>query len=308
MPFMNNLLRLLSVILAISIAIPCYAKNSHDDLVIASWNIAWFGDGINDCALRGNYKIKVTECTGKHMRNAQDMQRLSQYQQMLDADIIALQEMENIAAIRQLFPIEDWQVFISSRQISAQWAQHVAIVVRSGIQVNQHADYAAIDTSSGHLRYAIDLTIISPRGPSFRMLGIHLKSGCPNGGERDPRRACRSLWRQNKPLKDWIEARVVSGVPFIIAGDWNRHITTASDPFWSALDDGSPQHLRLYQTALGHRSQCYDSDRPFVDHIVLGGPAIDWFKSFWELSYAQGEDMHKISDHCPVIVHISPSS
>ena len=304
---MNNLLLLFSFILAVSIAVPCYAQKNHGDLLIASWNIAWFGDGVNDCQLRGNYRTKQTECTGKHMRNAQDIQRLSLYQQMLDADIIALQEMENIAAIHQIFPMEDWQVFISSRRVSAQWAQHVAIVVRSGIQVNRHADYTAIDTSSGHLRYGIDLTIISPKGQSFRMLGIHLKSGCLDGGEFDPRRACRSLWRQNKPLEDWIEARVASGTPFIIAGDWNRHITIASDPFWLALDDGNPAHLRLLRTALAQRSQCYNSDIPFVNHIVLGGPAVDWFKSFWELPYMQGEDRHKISDHCPIRVHISPN-
>lgn len=302
---MQKLSFLCIFILCIS-TISSSAAQRHDDLVIASWNIAWFGDGINDCALRGNYKTKQTECTGKHMRNAQDMQRLSQYQEMLDADIIALQEMENIAAIRQLFPKEDWQVFISSRQVSENWAQYVAIVVRSGIQVDRHADYTAIDTSSGHLRYAVDLTITPPQRQSFRMLGIHLKSGCSDGGERDPKRACRSLWRQNKPLEDWIDQRAANGVPFIIAGDWNRHITTKGDPFWLKLDDGSPQNLRLLQTGLEYRSQCHDLNRPFVDHIVLGGHAIDWFKRFFELSYTQGEDMHKTSDHCPIIVHISP--
>lgn len=298
MLFSISLVTCLSGIVSITWATPL-----DRDITIASWNIEWFGDGVDDCELRGNHKRNKTECTYKHLRNKKHYRRLAEYRDLLNADVITLQEMENMSAVRQIFPAEEWQAFISSRKTSRKWAQLVAVAVRTGIRVERHADYTALDTSSGHLRYGVDLTITPSDGQSFRILAIHLKSGCPNNTSKN-RRACRSLWRQDRPLEHWIDARATSGVPFIIAGDWNRHITIPHDQLWQALDDGDPKGLRLRRTT-EKKSQCHGVNRPFVDHIVLGGPAVDWFRSFRELHYEErGKQLNKISNHCPISVRL----
>lgn len=281
------------------------AQDLPQKLTIASWNIVWFGDGKNDCLLRGNHKKNPRQCHAAHIRDTQDYQRLRQYSERLNADIIALQEVENISAIWQVFPLHKWQAFISSRQVTDKWAQHTAVVVRSGIQVKRHQDYAALDTSSGHLRYGIDLTLKPDQGAKFRLLAIHLKSGCPSNTS-DNRRACTKLFRQPQPLAAWIQARAKAGQPFIIAGDWNRHITAPGDKFWQAVQDDLPHPLpRLRFTAQNH-SLCHGRKQPFIDHIVLGGIAADWFQQFREIIYTEHAAIRKkLSDHCPVVVNLA---
>ena len=81
-------------------------------VTVATWNIAWFGDGVNDEVLTGNRR------DGRHIRDREHLARLRAVVTRLDelgTDVVGLQEIENEAAGRRLFPAADWDLHVSRR-------------------------------------------------------------------------------------------------------------------------------------------------------------------------------------------------
>ena len=281
-----------------------YDKNKIDIennivFTVASWNIAWLGDGIQDEKLFGNSK------SGQFLRTDSDYNRLQIYADNLGASIVALQEVENEAAARKVFPKNKWQIFISSRNTAPQWAQKTAIAVRNGIRVTKKPDVKL--SRSNNLRYGVDLEIEIGK-ESIRFLSIHLKSGCFEDSLSIDKDACNKLAKQLPYLEEWIDARAQNGTAFIIAGDWNRRLALPKDEVWLELNDGEPKNLQLHLTA-DKKPACWDGKyKHFIDHIVLGGPTTKWFRNFTEYIYNESENLKsKLSDHCAVSVQIFES-
>ena len=274
------------------------AAQAGGELTVATWNIAWLGDGIEDEKLKGNTP------SDRYLRDADDYARLRAYAESLKADIVALQEIENLDAAKKVFPGNKWNIYISSRKTNPKWAQKTAVAVRNGLRAEKRDDVRL--SESNNLRYGVDLEI-DHAGKRIRILAIHLKSGCFSGALENQKKNCSKLAAQLPYLEGWIDARAQEGVPFIIAGDWNRRLATPEDEVWEELNDGDPDGLKLLLTASGHQSKCWNSKFPkFIDHVVLGGPASGWFKSFEETVYKEDAKLKsKLSDHCPVSVRLS---
>ncbi len=121
-------------------------------------------------------------------------------------------------------------------------------------------------------------------------------------------RDCQNLGRQAEILRDWIAARRREGIAFAILGDFNRRMAR-DDEFLAVLDEAAP----LRRVTHGFSNPCQSRDgraRPFIDHILLGGPARDWVvrDSFRVLVYGERDQRmrERLSDHCPVSVRIDP--
>jgi len=277
------------------------AAAAGEGIVVGSFNIQWLEDGADDHILRG-----------KPQRSAADFARLRGVVTGLGADIVALQEVENEAAVRRILPRRNWQVFISARKTDAEWAQRVAIIARPGLQVRRLPDVRSLGLPNQRgeyrLRYGVDVEI-SQAGRKFRLLAIHLKTGCFTA--KSERWACQRLWKQLPPLKKWIEARAAQSTPFVIAGDWNRELYAPGGEFWAELDDGAAAKLRL--AALGRQAprNCWSAGKQRVDHIVLGdsAPAPAWARER-EGDFAEHPFLHPpelepvLSDHCPITARL----
>jgi len=277
------------------------AAAAGEGIVVGSFNIQWLGDGANDHILRG-----------KPQRNAADFARLRGVVAGLGADIVALQEMENETAVRRILPQRNWQVFISARETDAEWAQRVAIIARPSLQVRRLPDVQSLGLPNQRgeyrLRYGVDVEV-SQAGRKFRLLAIHLKTGCFTA--KSERWACQRLWKQLPPLKEWIEARAAESTPFVIAGDWNRELYAPRDEFWAELDGRAPANLRL--AALGRQAprNCWSAGKQRVDHIVLGdtAPAPVWAREmegdFAEHPFPHPPELEPVlSDHCPITARL----
>ena len=70
------------------------------ELKVATWNIEHLRDGIGE---------------GPNPRDQADFDRLKAYAELLDADVIAFQEVESQAAAERVFDPAIYQIFISSR-------------------------------------------------------------------------------------------------------------------------------------------------------------------------------------------------
>jgi endonuclease/exonuclease/phosphatase family metal-dependent hydrolase len=110
------------------------------------------------------------------------------------------------------------------------------------------------------------------------------------------------LREQIAPLRDWIAARGVEGVPFAVLGDFNRHMD-GHDQMWAVLRQAAP----LSRATEGRASPCWGGEA-FIDHILLGGAARDWLlpDTLRVLTYRETGVAwrQRLSDHCPVSVRL----
>jgi endonuclease/exonuclease/phosphatase family metal-dependent hydrolase len=268
------------------------------ELKIATWNLEWLTDRPEgDRALPD----------GAHPKRPEDIVTLAGYAAQLNADVIAIEEVDgrNIAA--RVFPRDRYSIHMTRDQV----VQRVGLVVRRGLAYDINPDDTALTlpsqgptsqgpgTGPGHLRSGADITLHLPGGP-LRILAVHLKALC----WRDPLTrntpACKTLLAQLPPLQAWITAPRQEAVPFIVLGDFNRWMDD-QDQFIATLRQAAP----LARATEGHANPCWGGER-FIDHILAGGPAAQWMDPatlsvlvFRETGAGWKE---RLSDHCAIAV------
>ncbi|MDR3533037.1 MAG: endonuclease/exonuclease/phosphatase family protein [Rhodopila sp.] len=272
------------VLLALLFPLPALSA----DLKIATWNLDWLTTRpAGDPGLPAD----VTP------RSEDDFARLAQYAQELNADLIAIEEVDGFPAAAKVFPRDRYSIHMTRDHV----VQRVGIVVRRGLRYDVNPDLTAL--SANHLRSGADITL--HLGTSdLRVLAVHLKKGCRNAPlPKAKGRACEELRDQVPPLTEWIAARRQEGVPFLILGDFNRWMD-GRDTFLADLRKSAP----LVRATEGYSSPCWGSEN-FIDHILAGGVAADWMRpdTLRVLTYRETERSWKdrLSDHCPVSVRFA---
>jgi len=264
---------------------------------IATWNVEHLAEQ-ND--------------TGCRPRTDADYAELRRHAAALDADVIAIQEVENQAAAERVFDPALYDVVMSGRPVSARGGacrglagksirqQAVGFAIRKSVPWALNADVSDLALGNPDLRWGIDITVNG--ATPLRLLNVHLKSGCNSGrAATDP--DCPVLFNQLVPLEKWIDDRAVAGEAFAVLGDWNRRISASSDQFYREINDGNPAGSNLTIAAGTAPATCKARYREFIDHIVTGtkASALVVPGSFAEYTYRVPEEQHP-SDHCPVSV------
>lgn len=272
----------MKITLGILMALLLITPVSADTLGVASWNIEHLRD---------------TNGEGPRPRTEEDYRDLRKHAQRLDADVIAVQEVENTQALTRVFDSTRYAFFVSNRRS----AQRTAFAVKKFLRVTRHPDLEALNTSGG-LRHGVDIGI-SFGTKMIRMLSIHLKSGCFKRSVMSPKtKACKKLARQIPELEQWIDDRATERVPFIVLGDFNRRFDAPGDDFWPEIDDGDPKQLKLVRATARLNAQCHPKYHLFIDHIVYDQLVSRWVMpgSFEELVYPGS----RLSDHCPISIKL----
>jgi endonuclease/exonuclease/phosphatase family metal-dependent hydrolase len=275
-----------AAILLLLFVVPCFA--TANDLKLATWNLEWL-------TIRTAEEADLP--SDAHPKQAQDIDTLNHYAADLNADVIAIQEVDGAAIAGRVFPPDKYSIHMSHDHV----VQRVGLVVRRGIHYSVNPDLTALDIDH-RLRSGVDITLELAPTP-LRVLAVHLKSGCfdrPLSGHLYG--SCGEFREQETALLDWIKARQAEGVAFTILGDFNRHMDGA-DRFWLALQRAAP----LARATEGHTSPCWGGEA-FIDHIMLGGVARDWLEpdSLRVMTYREtgAEWKDRLSDHCPVSVRL----
>jgi endonuclease/exonuclease/phosphatase family metal-dependent hydrolase len=257
------------------------------ELKLATWNLEWLTE--RDHELPADVQPKQPA----------DIDLLRRYAEELNADVIAIEEVDGSAIAGRIFPREQYSIHLTRDRV----VQRVGLVVRRGINYSVNPDVSAFNVDPGHqLRSGADITLRLAHGP-LRVLALHLKTGCFDQSlSRAASRSCMELREQIPPLIDWIKARTEEGVPFAVLGDFNRHMERR-DQFWAALREAAP----LLRATEGSASPCWGGEA-FIDHILLGGAARDWLlpNTLRVLVYRETGAAWKqrLSDHCPVSVRL----
>ena len=272
-----------SVLIILSLLLPLPAMAA--ELKIATWNLDWL-----TTRQAGDRKLPndVTP------RSEADFARLAVYAQHLNADVIAIEEVDGFAAASKVFPRDKYSIHMTRDHV----VQRVGIVVRRGLHYDMNPDVTGLDT--GHLRSGADITLHLGKS-DLRILAVHLKKGCREVPLPDARsRVCEELRAQVPVLADWIAARRREGIPFVVLGDFNRWMD-GNDTFLAALRKAAP----LARATAGHSSPCWGGEN-FIDHILAGDAAAQWMRpdTLRVLIYKETERSWKdrLSDHCPVSV------
>lgn len=280
------MVRILLILSLLLLTLPAHAA----ELKIATWNLEWLttrADG--DRALPQD----------AHPKRPDDIATLARYAAQLDADVIAIQEVDGRAVAARVFPPDRYSIHMTHDHV----LQRVGLVVRRGLHYDVNPDLTALAREPDgrrSLRSGADITLHLASGP-LRLLAVHLKADCERDRlTRSRRPACAVLRAQLPPLQAWIAARRQEGVPFVVLGDFNRWMD-GNDQVIADLREAAP----LARATEGQASPCWGGEH-FIDHILAGGPAAQWMEPatlrvlvFRETGEAWKE---RLSDHCPVSV------
>lgn len=284
----------LLILALLLLAAPVQAQT---ELKLATWNIAWL-------TLKPEGHPDLPRGVGA--RREEDLERLRGYAARLEADVVALQEVDGPLAAARVFENRDYVLHIADEQD----VQRAGFAIRRTLRATRNPDLVGLDLrpeARFSLRRGVDVTVETAGGTRLRLLSIHLNAGCREGSlERPDSRDCETLARQVPPLAGWVAERRREGVGFAILGDFNRRLR-ADDDLLRPLEAAAP----LTRATEGRSNPCWaerGDGRHFVDHILLGGPARGWLVegSLRVQVYAERERAfrERLSDHCPVSVRL----
>ena len=296
------------------------ASAAENTLRIATWNLEWliapeeFRQLADTCVPRDaspGPRKRFIPCNvaEDHERSALDFNALERYAKQLDADIVALQEVDGVAAARKVFRNHD---FCFTRR---EGVQNTGFAIRKGIPHRCADDFIELSLNDRVRRGAVLIVYPNDRR-EFRLLSVHLKSGCPRRPLDDSRRDCEILAEQVPVLERWIDEQAAAGRRFAVLGDFNHDLLASNGParneqgqlrnFWAEIDDNDPQGSDLINVAEGQRFMNCAPDqnyRSYIDHVVINEKLAEWRapSSFVRQTY-EGRDAleRKLSDHCPV--------
>jgi len=297
------------------------ARTAHT-LKLATWNLEWlmtpqvFGALKDHCNTereprhRMQRSIPCDVAAGQE-RGAADFATLARYARQLDADVIAIQEVDGPDAARQVFPGYEF-CFTGARAV-----QNTGFAIRAGLPHRCGADLEEL-ALGGSVRRGATLILYPGTRQELRLLGVHLKSGCAHAPLAGRQHACEQLDRQGPALHAWLAAEAAAGHAYAVLGDFNRDLLAdarasaapdATRGLWSQLHDPASgiELANAAQQQPFRNCIAGQTHTGYIDYILLGGTlkSRQVPGSFERLAYeAQDAWRHKISDHCPVAIKL----
>lgn len=292
------------------------AHAPRTEIKIATWNVEWFMTpqtlrGLTPACLAadaprdGARRAVPCDVAQELDRSGEDIAALRRHAGRLDADVIALQEVDGEAAARLLFP--GYSFCFSSRV----HVQNLGFAVRRGLRFECGPELRELSLADD-VRRGVELRLFPGTPQEMRLLGVHLKSGCSRDPMTSARTSCAQLAAQRLVLERWIEAQALERRPFAVLGDFNRDLRRepAEASLWADLDDGDPPLSDLVNTAEGQQFQNCSPAQTFggyIDYIVLGRQMARGLveNSFGRALFRPRDALRrKLSDHCPVYIRL----
>jgi len=286
------------------------------ELKIATWNLEWFmtpetlralapACTAADAPRDGARRAVPCDVASEHARSREDIAALRRHAEKLDADIVALQEVDGPDAARLVF--RDYQFCFSGRVA----VQNNGFAIRRGLPFSCGPELVDL-AMNDDVRRGVELRMFPGTAQEFRLLSVHLKSGCARDALDSARAGCAVLARQVPILERWIDTQAIERRPFAVLGDFNRDLRRepAGPSIWTDIDDANPPAADLVNTAEGKAFQnCMPSQTfsGYIDYIVLGRQMARGLvpESFGRALFPPKDaQRRKLSDHCPVFIRI----
>ena len=311
---MNSRIALLSLLLVAARTNVIHAGD--DSLKLATWNLEWFmrpetlralapACTSNEAPRDDSRRSIPCDVAQTLARSNEDIAAMKRYARELDADIVALEEVDGAEAARLLFP--DYEFCFSTRFA----VQNNGFAIRRGLPFTCGPELAALSLDE-HVRRGVELRLFPGTPDEMHLLSVHLKSGCAREPLTSAKASCAELARQLPALEDWIDTQARQHQVFAVLGDFNRDLRRESDgaSIWREIDDGDPAEADLVNTAEGQAFQNCSPSQTFsgyIDYIILGRRmARGLIKNSFgrEIFRPLDAARRKLSDHCPVFIRL----
>lgn len=284
----------LSFILMLFFIIGCTKKLPESDpttITIGTFNIAWLGDGIED----------------RIPRSKKDYSIIAKQIGSSGADILAIQEIENTAALDILLKnLPGWSYKLGENGGD----QNVGFIYKNDITINRHGEYSPLAVRPFKTRpgYFIE----GKKGNfDFILMSVHFKSISRFDNTPAKRAESISIRReQAEKLGFWIDSVLEASTErdIILAGDFNDFPKRRENPSLTALLENN----RISFLTSGLKS-CKYPDWYVIDNIIVTAEAkkrltesdVSVFDTYNPFPKRQAE---KISDHCPITVRFETAS
>jgi endonuclease/exonuclease/phosphatase family metal-dependent hydrolase len=294
------------------------------ELTVATWNLEWLMDPrvlrslrascIPSAALpRGPGRVIPCDVANTKERSNADFAALARYAKRLDADVVALEEIDGPIPAGRVFP--NYNFCFSGRT----HVQNLGFAIRSGLAFRCDGDLLALSLGDS-VRRGAQLTLWADRPNEIHFLAVHLKSGCGRNTLDSGKKECSTLAEQTPILKQWVSEQLARNHHFAILGDFNRDLRWDVGParnadgriasLWNELNAGfSPADRLTLAADLGEFRNCSVTQNfpGFIDQIVLG-PALGKRVVAGSLRHVTYENAdvaaRRLSDHCPVAIRL----
>jgi 5'-nucleotidase (lipoprotein e(P4) family) len=292
----------------------------RDRVTIAAWNVEYLMTPATQwglaatCAQQGGRvggDDRTLPCaiTKRPPRTEADYATLRKYAAKIGADIVALQEVDGPDAAALVFPGYDF-CFTTRAHM-----QKNGFAIRRGLPFRCEAEYTPLSVDNA-VRNGVVATFFPGTANEFRLMSVHLKSGCPAGPLTAEGRKCELISKQVAPLEAWIDEQAAAGRRFGVLGDFNRRFTLEKGPakdasgrqlnVWAEIDDGQPAAAKLLDVTAKQKFLPCTTDseyREYIDTIVLGRDLAKSVapRSFVRVVFDDADTRDRwLSDHCPV--------
>ncbi len=286
------------------------------EIKLATWNLEWFmtpetlraltpACTPRDVPRDGARRAVPCDVAHELARSGEDIAALRRYARALRADVVALQEVDGVAAARLVFPGYE---FCFSGRVAV---QNNGFAIRRGLPFACGPELTDLSLADD-VRRGVEVRLFPGTSREIALLSVHLKSGCARDPLDATRPNCVELRRQVPILEGWIDARAAARQRFAVLGDFNRDLRRepAGISLWADIDDGDPAGADLVNTAEG---QSFENCMPsqtfsgYIDYIVLGAELARGLvpNSFGRALYRPRDAARrKLSDHCPVFIRL----
>ena len=301
-------------------------NGTRDRLRLATWNVEYLIEPATyaalaaDCVADGGKvpgALRRIPCSivPRLARDEADFATLRRYASQLDADVVALQEVDGPATAARVFPGHE---FCFTRRANV---QKNGFAIRRGLLFRCEADYMPLSIDD-RFRRGVVVTLFPGTSNEMTLMNVHLKSGCPEGLISDAARPdCVSFSAQMAPLEAWIDAQARAGRRFAVIGDFNRRLSqergSARDGagqvqnLWAEIDDRDPPAanlVRLSETLPFRKCVSNDPYTSYIDDIVFGRDLASRIRPGGgiRVTYSDTDALERrLSDHCPAGVELS---
>ncbi|WP_114786231.1 endonuclease/exonuclease/phosphatase family protein [Vibrio tetraodonis] len=265
-------------------------------LSVTTWNIEW----LTTTPSKQFIESKRTQA---------DFDALANHFATTDTDILAFQEVNDIAALRAVVG-KDYDIYLSERANTNNKRhqfedinQYTGFAIRKGLSVERQSDVRLDKRKNSKLRFATYMIITPKQKPSLHILSLHLKARC--SGAYKNSKDCQVLMSQGKALNQWILDREKADEQYMILGDFNHNLSYQGDWLWNEITQTSSASLATLSTQPRCKVRSRNQPkrlhqfRSLIDHIIvsqelsLSTPKQVTFPSEQVLKY-------HLSDHCPL--------
>lgn len=286
-------LPLLSTLLLLTISCSHEKIKSADNkfLTVATFNVEWLGDGVND----------------RKDRTDADYRLIAEIISQTEADIIALQEIENEEALNLLIEyLPDYNYFIGNEGRQ----QNVAVLYNKSVTAKFIEEYMPVAIEQGRNRPG--LVAEFRRGNfDFLMMVVHFKSTSRFDDTKEKLEHSRDIrLKQSQIVSLWADSVLKHGKEkdLIVLGDFNDTPTRKRYNTMYPLTNNN--NLKFLTDSL---KSCKYRTMYSIDHFVVTKSAhsrlLEGSVRMYDFRAAIDKNAAKnVSDHCPVIAEFEIES